>query len=100
MTEQPITLDELCERLERAANSELFCIDIMECGAARVGAPLVFTAAVKDVRRQGRALGLAHQIAKALRDNPTLALGLGVEGLAELARLEPGAAAEPQETAA
>jgi len=56
----------------------------MECRAARVGAPLVFTAAVQDVRRQGRALGLAHQIAKALKANPQVVLGLGVEGIAEL----------------
>lgn len=98
MSEPPISLDELCERLERAAISELFCIDIMECGAARVGAPLVFTAAVQDVRRQGRALGLAHQIARALKANPQVALGLGVEGIAVL-EAEPAAPVPAEETA-
>lgn len=82
MSDKPITLDELCDRLERAAISEMCCVDIMECAAARHGAP--FAAVVKDTRRQGRALGLAHQIAKALKANPQIALGLGVEGIAAL----------------
>ncbi|PZU87323.1 MAG: hypothetical protein DI527_18780 [Chelatococcus sp.] len=91
MSHAPMTLDELAKRLANAAQMELFAINIMECGAARVNAPFVLTDVVRETRRQGEALGLAHRIATALRDRPDLAIGLGLNDLV----LEPAATPIP-----
>lgn len=84
MSEAPITLDEIARCLESSARAEMLAIDIMECSAARTGAPVGFSTEVKAIRRRGAALGMARQIALALKANPGMALGLGIAGLAEL----------------
>ena len=81
MADVPMSVAEFLTRMERAAIAELAAINIMECGAVRVGAPFVLTDVVINTRRQAQALGIAHQVALKLKADPSLAEALGIAGI-------------------
>jgi hypothetical protein len=83
MTGRPISFDELAARLKTAADVELYAINQLELQASRASVrepanPAIYQLTVNEARRQAEALGLAHQIARALASRPELALGLGL----------------------
>lgn len=83
MTARPISFDELAARLKTAADGELLFINQLELQASRASvvkpeSPAIYQLTVDEARRQAAALGLAHQIARALASNPDIALGLGL----------------------
>lgn len=83
MTGRPITFDELAARMKTAADGELLAINQLELQASRASVqepanPAIYQLTVAEARRQAEALGLAHQIARALARRPDLALGLGL----------------------
>lgn len=91
MSEAPISFDELAARLKTAADGELFAINQLELQGARASVtgedrPEIYRLTVDEARRQAAALGLAHQIARALAQRPELALGLGVVITGEVLR--------------
>lgn len=83
MSEVPIELDELAARLLSAAEAEIFSINAVEFVASSPGAAEGCRQMVGEIRRQARALGLAHRIALKLKDRPDLMLGLGLAALDE-----------------
>lgn len=91
MTARPISFDELAARLKTAADVELYAINQLELQASRAAAreptnPAIYDLTVGEARRQAEALGLAHQIARALASRPDLALGLGLAVAGEVLR--------------
>ncbi|MFC5421973.1 hypothetical protein ACFPOB_20635 [Bosea eneae] len=89
MTGRPISFDELAARMKTAADVELFAINQLELQASRASTrepanPAIYQLTVDEARRQAAALGLAHQIARALARRPDLALGLGLDLAAEV----------------
>ena len=82
----PMTLDELAGHLFDAAHSELLAINIMECASARWDREGIETDVVAKTRRKGEAFGITHKIVVALKANPELALGLGLQDVIDLER--------------
>ncbi len=66
-------LDEIADCLKVAAAAELFGINQLEAFAAQPGASPAIEQTVSHVRRQARALGLAHRIVLLAADYPELA---------------------------